>query len=73
MPPSLAEAAAKQERISLIDIDLVDASQKYVDTRYQSTETIKSIMKRVPMHEPWYQHENVDPQKYKFDMTDRDA
>ena len=73
LPPSLAEAAAKQERISLIDIDLVDASQKYVDTRYQSTETIKSIMKRVPMHEPWYQHENVDPQKYKFDMTDRDA
>jgi hypothetical protein len=73
LPPSLAEAAAKQERISLIDIDVVDASQKYVDTRYQATETIKSIMKRVPMHEPWYQHENVDPQKYKFDMTDRDA
>ena len=73
LPPSMAEAAAKHDRISLIDIDLVDASQNYVDTRYQSDQKIQSIMKRVPMHEPWYQHENVDPQKYKFDKTDRDA
>lgn len=73
LPPSMAQAAAAHDRISLIDIDLVDASQNYVDTRYQTNEQLKSIMKRVPMHEPWYQHENVDPQEYKFDKTDRDA
>jgi hypothetical protein len=73
LPPSMAESAEKHERISLIDIDVVDASQNYVDTRYQTNEQIKSIMKRVPMHEPWYQHENVDPQQYKTDKTDRDA
>lgn len=71
--PTSAEQAKASEKMSLHDIDVVDASQKYTETRYQSTETIQSIMKRVPMHEPWYQHENVDPLKVKFDKTDRDV
>jgi len=71
--PAAAQSASPDDRITLNDIDLVDASQKYKGTRYQATEKIKSIMKRVPMHEPWYQHENVDPLKYSFDKTDRDA
>lgn len=72
-PPSQALNATPQERIVLNDIDLVDASQKYKDTRYQTTEKLKSIMKRIPMHEPWYQHENVDPLKFSFEKTDRDV
>lgn len=31
------------------------------------------IMRRVPTHEPYPQHENLDPKKYKPNMTDRDA
>jgi len=71
-PPTQAISAQKQERITLNNIDVVDASQKYVGTRYQSTEQLKSVMKRMPMHEPWYQHENVDPLKFSFEKTDRD-
>lgn len=73
LPPDQALFATPQERITLNDIDLVDASQKYKDTRYQTTEKLKSIMKRIPMHEPWYQHENVDPLKFSFEKTDRDV
>ena len=33
----------------------------------------ESIMRRVPTHEPWPHHENLDPEKFKPDVTDRDA
>jgi hypothetical protein len=38
------------------------------------TETaIDSIMLRIPSHEPWPHHENLDPVSFKPDMTDREA
>jgi|Laugrespbdmm15sd_2_1035082.scaffolds.fasta_scaffold06665_3 hypothetical protein len=36
-------------------------------------EYTKSIMRRIPMHEPWPSHENLDPTKFKPELTDRDA
>jgi hypothetical protein len=35
-------------------------------------EPLKSIMRRIPMHEPWPHHENLDPQEFKSEKTDRD-
>jgi hypothetical protein len=40
--------------------------------RYQGG-TISSIMQRVPMHEPWTQHESYDPNKYTANSTDVDC
>lgn len=40
--------------------------------KYQSG-TVSSIMKRVPMHEPWLLHENVSPQLLKPGFTDREV
>jgi hypothetical protein len=34
--------------------------------------TIESIMRRVPTHEPFPHHENLDPLKFKSEITDRD-
>ena len=34
--------------------------------------TIESILRRVPMHEPYPQHENLDPLMYNTANTDRD-
>ena len=39
--------------------------------RYQEG-SIKSIMKRVPMHEPWAQHENFAPVEQNQTATDRE-
>lgn len=39
----------------------------------ESEGTIDSIMLRIPSHEPWPHHENLDPVSFKPDMTDREA
>jgi hypothetical protein len=42
------------------------------EKRYQSG-NIDSIMKRIPMHEPWLLHENQAPEQLTPDKTDREA
>jgi len=39
----------------------------------EGNELTQSIMRRIPTHEPWPHHENLDPEKFKSDQTDRDA
>jgi len=41
--------------------------------RYAVPDPLKSIMKRVPMHEPWALHENQAPNFLTPDNTDREA
>jgi hypothetical protein len=38
-----------------------------------STNVIKSIMQRIPNIEPWPHHENLDPQSFVSDKTDRES
>jgi hypothetical protein len=38
-----------------------------------SATTVESIMLRVPSHEPWPHHENLNPTDFKPDMTDRES
>jgi hypothetical protein len=47
-------------------------SADWATTKYQSG-TIASIMKRIPMHEPWPLHENQVPQFLTPTNTDRDT
>lgn len=35
--------------------------------------TTDSIMLRIPSHEPWPHHENLDPVSFKSDVTDRES
>ena len=42
------------------------------ESRYVEDYTIDSIVKRMPMHEPWPFHENISPQLFKKDQTDRE-
>ena len=39
----------------------------------ETESTIDSIMLRIPSHEPWPHHENLDPTSFKPDATDREA
>jgi hypothetical protein len=60
--------------LGLHDNVVVDpAAVEWKETRYQSEEPLSSIMKRIPMHEPWSLHENLDPLAVKPDLTDREA
>jgi phage baseplate assembly protein gpV len=40
---------------------------------YNGTQSITSIMKRIPNVEPWAQHENLDPQSLLSTLTDREV
>lgn len=42
------------------------------EKKYQDTKTLSSIMRRVPMHEPWLGHENFAPDIWSKTNTDRD-
>jgi hypothetical protein len=48
------------------------SARDWASTKYQSG-TTNSIMKRIPMHEPWPLHENQAPNLLTPDDTDRDA
>ena len=73
-PADAAEAISKLPvELTTHQIDVTDGELDWVATEYQSTEQLKSIMKRVPMHEPWYHHENLEPLESAFDKTDREV
>jgi len=42
------------------------------DGKFYKAEDIISIMKRVPTHEPWDQHENINPTQFTAKATDLD-
>jgi hypothetical protein len=54
-------------------LDLPQALRTHALPDEQGNELVKSIMRRMPTHEPWPQHEHLDPAKFKSEITDRDA
>lgn len=67
-----AAAAAPAAALSLHDNELIDPENiEWKEKRYKSDEPLQSIMKRIPMHEPWSLHEHLDPVAVKPDQTDR--
>jgi len=45
---------------------------EWISDRYDTYTPLDSIMFRIPMHEPWPNHENLDPLSWKPDLTDRE-
>jgi hypothetical protein len=48
------------------------AEAEWVGARYNTETPLESIMFRIPMHEPWPNHENLDPLSVKPELTDRE-
>lgn len=77
--PAAPEAAdaVEAEITELLDTHeniVTSSSEKWEGkNRYAKKELLKSIMKRVPMHEPWALHENQAPDLLTPDNTDREA
>lgn len=66
-----ASKANPVERLALHENPASSKDAEWVDQRYQ-IDPITSIMKRVPMHEPWPNHENLIPQESTPEETDRE-
>jgi hypothetical protein len=48
-----------------------DQQKGWENNNYYRQPDIRSIMKRVPTHEPWDHHENIDPTQFTPEKTDR--
>jgi hypothetical protein len=74
--PAAAAAipATPPEALPVFENVVVDPAQaEWISDRYDPGSPLESIMKRIPMHEPWPAHENLDPLSVKPDITDREA
>lgn len=69
-PPDLAESAETPPLLSIYSLPNRDVKYGWGPDKFYNTGTIRTIMQRVPTHEPWAQHENVDPQKFTPEATD---
>ena len=73
-PAQSATSASTAEEIEKLALHTNPASSgtaEWIKDRYQ-LDPISSIMKRVPMHEPWPNHENLKPNTSTPEDTDRE-
>lgn len=63
--------AAVPKKLSTYELTVINETLVWKDTQYKSETKLSSIMKRVPMHEPWPDHENLNPTNFTPDKTDR--
>jgi putative chitinase len=73
-PSALAAAAASPAvmppYLSLFSNPNRSDSAGWANGQFYKAESITSIMQRVPSHEPWDQHENINPTKFSAAATD---
>ena len=69
----LAVAAAPAPTLSTHTNIKTSSSSTWENKKRYSAGTLQSIMKRIPMHEPWALHENQAPTLLKPTNTDRET
>lgn len=68
-----AESAQSATPLSTHVVVATDGTLEWASTKYQDTGGLISIMRRVPMHEPWLLHENIEPTLQSPAITDRET
>ena len=68
--PASADSAEVPPDLPLFTLPNRAASAGWANGTFFKAPDIKSIMQRVPTHEPWPQHENVNPVKFTPAATD---
>jgi predicted chitinase len=68
--PASADAAEVPPDLPLFSLPNRTTSAGWANGTFFKAPDIKSIMQRVPTHEPWPQHENVNPVKFSPAATD---
>ena len=69
--PNTADAATLPPPLSIFSLPNRNPATSWAlkSNKYKTTD-IKSIMQRVPTHEPWDQHENINPSQFSSTATD---
>lgn len=66
-----AAAATLPPQISTYKLPNRTPDSGWANGNFYKAPDITSIMQRVPTHEPWDQHENINPSKYAHQATDQ--
>ncbi len=68
--PTPADTAETPPDLPLFTLPNRSAAAGWANSVFYKGNSIKSIMQRVPTHEPWDQHENINPSKFTPAATD---
>jgi predicted chitinase len=68
--PESAEGADAPPDLPIFSLPNRSVESGWIDSKFYKAEDIKSIMQRVPTHEPWPQHESVNPPQFSKQATD---
>lgn len=68
--PNNATSAEIPPKLPIFSLPDKQVSYGWSNAKFYNTGTIKTIMQRVPTHEPWPQHENIDEVKFSSQSTD---
>ncbi len=68
--PAAAENAEVPPLLNIYKLPNRDVKYGWGPNKFYNTGTISTILQRVPTHEPYDQHENVNPQRFNSDATD---
>jgi len=69
-PANQGTAAEVPKKLEVFTLPNRSASAGWANRNFYKTSDISSIMQRVPTHEPWDQHENIDPNQFSPSNTD---
>jgi hypothetical protein len=65
-----AEIATQPDPLILFTVPNRTVDAGWTNGKFYKSDGISTILQRVPTHEPWDQHENIDPQKFAPAATD---
>jgi len=68
--PATASQAEVPPDLPLFTLPNRKKKEGWEDSRFYKADDLKSIMQRVPTHEPYDQHENINPQQFTPEATD---
>jgi len=68
--PAAISSASIPPKLTIFSLPNKQVTYGWSDGKFYNTGTIKTIMQRVPTHEPWPQHENINSTKVDSNATD---
>jgi putative chitinase len=69
-PPAVASSASAPPYLQAYSLPYNSTSAGWANDKFYKADNITSIMQRVPTHEPYVQHENINPQQFAPASTD---
>jgi len=68
--PATPDLPEQPKPLNLYSVPQRDAAQGWANGKFYKAPNLTTILQRVPSHEPWDQHEDINPQQFSLNKTD---